>query len=108
MQILHFYLQVNPNQNNYVELRYFGDNPNIYQSRSLALTEIADLIQLSEQDYYISLPADYVETGKKLFNWLDGNDRFFQQLLDKQQRKAVVLAISAQGNLAAFNGGIFT
>lgn len=100
MQILHFYLQANRNQNNYVELRYFEDNPNIYQSRSLDVAEIADLIQLSERDYYISLPADYVETGTKLFNWLDGNDRFFQQLLGKQQRKPVVLAISAQGNLA--------
>ncbi len=100
MQILHFYLQENRNQNNYVELRYFGDNPNIYQSRSLAVAEIADLIQLSEQDYYISLPADYKKTGTKLFNWLDGNDRFFQQLLDKQRGKKVVLAISAQGNLA--------
>ncbi|MEM6401826.1 MAG: tetratricopeptide repeat protein [Cyanobacteria bacterium P01_D01_bin.116] len=36
----------------------------------------------------------------KLFNWLDGNDRFFQQLLNKHRRKGIVLAISAEGNLA--------
>ena len=98
--ILHFYLKLSNTNNNYVELRYFEDNPNRYQSRYLALAEIADLIELSERDYYISLPADYVETGTKLFKWLDGNDRFFQQLLDKQRRKGIVLAISAGENLA--------
>lgn len=98
MQILHFHLK--PIQDNYVELRYFDNNPNQYQSRSLPLTEIADLIKLAEQDYYIPLPEDYKKTGQKLFDWLDGNDRFLQQLLDKQRGKAVVLAISTSGNIA--------
>ncbi|WP_414624366.1 CHAT domain-containing protein [Calothrix sp. CCY 0018] len=97
MQILHFNLKFI--QDNYVELRYFEDNKNKYQSRSLPLTEIADLIQLAEQDYYVPLPEDYVKTGTKLFNWLDG-DRFFQQLLDKQRGKGVVLALSTSGNIA--------
>ena len=98
MQILHF--NIKPIQNNYVELRYFESNPNDYQSRSLPLTEIADLIQLAERDYYIPLPEDYQKTGASLFNWLDGNDRFLQQLLDNQRGKGIVLAISTSGNIA--------
>ena len=98
MQILHFDLKLI--QDNYVELRFFENNPNNYQSRRLPLQEIADLIQLVERDYYVFLPEDYKKTGTKLFNWLDGNDRFLQQLLDKQRGKGVVLAISTSGNIA--------
>ncbi len=98
MQILHFDLK--STQDNYVELHYFESNPNHYKSRSLPLTEIADLIQLAERDYYIPLPEDYTKTGQKLFNWLDGNDRFLQQLLDKHRGKGVVLAISTSENIA--------
>ena len=98
MQVLHFYLK--QTQDNYVELRYFESNPNNYQSRRLPLQQIADLIQLAERDYYTPLPEDYVKTGTKLFNWLDGNDRFLQQLLDKQRGKPVVLALSTSGNIA--------
>ena len=98
MQILHFNLK--RIQDNYVELRYFESNPNNYQSRRLPLQQIGDLIQLAERDYYIPLPEDYVKTGTKLFNWLDGNDRFLQQLLDNQRGKGIVLAISTSGNIA--------
>lgn len=100
MQILHFYLRLNQTDNNYVELRFFENNPNVYQKRSFALSEISDLIQLSERDYYVPIPEDYRKTGTKLFNWLDGNDRFFQQLLDNHRGKGIVLAISAGENLA--------
>lgn len=44
MQIIHFYLKLNQNKNNYVELPYFENNPNIHQSRSLHKAEVADLI----------------------------------------------------------------
>jgi hypothetical protein len=86
---------------NYVELRYFIDNPNQYQKRSLALTEIADLIKLAERDYYVSdLPEDYIVTGQRLYNWLDGSDRTLQPLLDKYRREGIVLAIAAAEQLA--------
>ena len=102
MQILH--LDLKPIQDNYVELRYFEGNPNDYQSRSLPLTEITDLIQIAERDYYTILPEDHQITGKRLFNWLDGNDRFFQELLNKQlnkkRGKGIVLAISTSGNIS--------
>ncbi|WP_082650651.1 CHAT domain-containing protein [Mastigocoleus testarum] len=98
MQVLH--LDLKPIQDNYVELRYFEGNPNDYQSRSLPLTEITDLIQIAERDYYTVLPEDHQITGERLFDWLDGNDRFFQQLLNKQRGKGIVLAISTLGNIS--------
>ncbi|MEH2201500.1 tetratricopeptide repeat protein, partial [Nostoc sp.] len=94
MQVLH--LDLKPVNENYVELRYFIDNPNQYERRSLPLSEITDLIKLAERDYYVAdLPEDYVVTGKRLYNWLDGSDRWLQPLLDKYKREGIVLAIAA-------------
>ncbi len=57
MQTLH--LDLKPVDDNYVELRYFIDNPNKYEKRSLPVKEIADLIELTERDYYVSFfPED--------------------------------------------------
>ncbi|MEH1800394.1 MAG: CHAT domain-containing protein [Nostoc sp.] len=99
MQILH--LDLKPVAENYVELRYFVDNPNQYEKRSLCLTEIADLIKLAERDYYVSFfPEDYTVTGRRLYNWLDGSDRWLQPLLDKYRREGIVLAIATTEKLA--------
>jgi tetratricopeptide (TPR) repeat protein len=98
MQTLHLDLKLVAD--NYVELRYFFDNPNDYQRRSLPLSEIADLIQGAEQDYYVRLAVDYAVTGRKLYNWLDGSDRFLQQLLDRHRGEGIVLAIAAAEKLA--------
>ena len=94
MQTLH--LDLKPVDENYVELRYFIDNPNQYEKRSLSLTEVADLIEFAERDYYVSfLPEDYTVTGRRLYNWLDGSDRWLQPLLDKHRREGIVLAITS-------------
>jgi len=85
---------------NYVELRYFFENPNQYEKRSLPLGEIADLIQVAEQDYYVRLAVDYTITGRKLYNWLDGSDRFLQQAINQYWREGIVLAIAASAKLA--------
>ncbi|HEY9649931.1 MAG TPA: tetratricopeptide repeat protein [Coleofasciculaceae cyanobacterium] len=85
---------------NYVELRYFCDNPNQYEKRSLPLGQIADLIQLAEQDYYVRLAVDYTITGRKLYNWLDGSDRLLQRLLNQHQGEGIVLAIATAEKLA--------
>ena len=90
MQTLH--LDLKQVDGNYVELRYFIDNPNQYEKRSLPLTEIADLIKLAERDYYVAdLPEDYTVTGRRLYNWLDGSDRWLQPLLDKYRGEGIVL-----------------
>ncbi|RCJ21109.1 hypothetical protein A6770_30660 [Nostoc minutum NIES-26] len=95
MQTLHLDLKLIAE--NYVELRYFIDNPNEYQKRSLSLSEIADLIQLAERDYYVSFfPEDYTVTGRRLYDWLDGSDRWLQPLLDKYRREGIVLAVGTR------------
>ncbi|AFZ17807.1 tetratricopeptide repeat protein [Allocoleopsis franciscana] len=98
MKTLH--LDLKPVADNYVELRYFWDNPNQYEKRSLPLGEIADLIQLAEQDYYVRLAVNYTITGRKLYNWLDGSDRLLQQAIDRYWREGIVLAIKAAEKLA--------
>ncbi len=98
MKTLH--LDLKPIANDYVELRYFFDNSNQYEKRSLPLGEIEDLIQQAEQDYYVRLAVDYAVTGRKLYNWLDGSDRFLQRLLDRHRGEGIVLAIAATEKLA--------
>ncbi|MEH2111637.1 tetratricopeptide repeat protein, partial [Nostoc sp.] len=99
MQNLH--LDLKPVDDNYVELRYFIDNPNQYEKRSLPVKEIVDLIELAERDYYVSFfPENYTITGRRLYDWLDGSDRWLQPLLDKYRREGIVLAITTAGKLA--------
>ena len=86
------------------EVRYFFDNPNDFEARSLHLDEISDLIHIAEQDYYVRLAEDYAETGKKLYQWLDGNkrggDRLLTRALDQCCGEGVALAIATTGKLA--------
>ena len=100
MQILH--LDLKAVGDNYVELRYFFDNPNRYEQRSLPLGEIADLIQVAERDYYVSFRSavDYTITGRTLYNWLDGSDRFLARLLNQCLGEGIVLAIATAEKLA--------
>jgi CHAT domain-containing protein len=94
------HLDLKPVGDNYAELRYFFDNPNQYQRRSLPLLEIADLIQLAEQDYYVRLAVDYAITGRKLYDWLDGSDRFLSRAMQQHPGESFVLAIDAAESLA--------
>ncbi len=98
MQILH--LDLKPVGDDYVELRYFFENPNQYEKRSLPLGEIADLIQVAEQDYYVRLAVDYTITGRKLYNWLDGSDRLLSRTMQQHPGESFVLAIAAAESLA--------
>ena len=99
MQILH--LDLKAVAGNYVELRYFTDNYNKYTKRTLPLSEITDLIELAERDYYVSSFAeDYAVTGLRLYNWLDGSDRFLQKLINQYQRQGIILAIATAEKLA--------
>ncbi|HIK05604.1 MAG TPA: tetratricopeptide repeat protein [Trichormus sp. M33_DOE_039] len=98
MQMLH--LDLKRVDGNYVELRYFIDNPNQYEKRSLSLAEIEELINWAERDYYVSAFAeDYTVTGRKLYNWLDGSDRWLQSLLNQYRCEGIVLAIATDEKL---------
>ncbi|MDB9459096.1 CHAT domain-containing protein, partial [Dolichospermum circinale CS-545/17] len=101
MQILH--LDLKAVDGNYVELRYFTDNYNKYEKRKLLLSEITNLIELAERDYYVSSFAeDYAVTGLRLYNWLDGSDRWLQNLINQHQHQGqgIILAIAAAKRLA--------
>ena len=98
MKILH--LELKTVQGNYVEFRYFLDNPNDYKSMRLCLTEIENLIGIAEQDYYVVLPESYAATGKRLFDWLDGTERLFSRKIQELGRESIILAISTAEKLA--------
>ncbi|MGC1527621.1 MAG: hypothetical protein WA783_16375, partial [Phormidesmis sp.] len=59
----------------YADLRYSQENLNDFEARRLPLAQIADLIDLMERDYYVTLPEDYATTGRRLYDWIDGSDR---------------------------------
>ncbi|WP_414581184.1 tetratricopeptide repeat protein [Scytonema sp. PCC 10023] len=98
MKVLH--LDLKQVAGSYVELRYFVDNPNQYERRSLPLEQIADLLNQAEKDYYVRLAVDYTITGRHLYNWLDGSDRFLQGLLNQYRDEGIILAIATAENLA--------
>jgi len=93
-----------------VELRFFVDNPNDYEERSLSLNVIADLIQQAEQEYYFPQDSrllrnklsvgNHTTTGRKLFNWLDGSDRILSRTMQQHPGESWILAIDAAKNLA--------
>ncbi|NMG06406.1 tetratricopeptide repeat protein [Brasilonema sp. UFV-L1] len=101
MKILHLDLKRVTGDN--VELRYFQDNQNQYEPRSLRLKEIDELIEIAERDYYVNSweAVDYVKTGQQLYGWLDGSDCFLQNLLHEYPSNyGVVLAIAVAEKLA--------
>jgi tetratricopeptide (TPR) repeat protein len=106
VQILH--LDLKAVDGNYVELRYFTDNYNQYKERKLDLSEITNLIELAETDYYVSSFAeDYAVTGKNLYRWLDGSDRWLQNLINQHQHQGqgIILAIrTSVENVETFHG----
>lgn len=97
MKILH--LDLKPIGDDYAEFRYFWDNPNDSQSRQLPLSEIKELIEKAERDYYTISPEDYAKTGQALYNWLDESG-VLEQAIKKSRRDGIVLAIAATQGLA--------
>ncbi|PZO47631.1 MAG: NB-ARC domain-containing protein, partial [Phormidesmis priestleyi] len=81
----------------YADLRYSEGNLNAFEARRLPLADIQDLIEQMERDYYVALPEAYVKTGRRLYEWLDGSDRWLSTLLGSG---AAVLAIATEQRLA--------
>jgi CHAT domain-containing protein len=98
MKILH--LDLRPTGRDFAELRYFFENPNQYERRLLALKEIDTLIQAAEETYYVRLAEDYAVTGQRLYEWLDGTDRWLERTLKQHPNEGLVLAFSVVGKLA--------
>jgi hypothetical protein len=95
------HIKLNQIDNDSAQLRYFLDNPNDYTERNLKLESIQTLIRDAETDYYTTLPADFVQTGQRLYHWLDSADRFLAQAIkDCGRTDVLILAISTEGKLA--------
>ncbi|MDM8536250.1 tetratricopeptide repeat protein [Desulfobacterales bacterium HSG17] len=98
-KILH--IKLKPLNDELADLRCFTDNPNDFAKRSLEFADIENLIADAEAGYYTLLPEDYVQTGQKLYQWLDGAERFLAQALKNcLPADTVVLAVEAEGRLA--------
>ena len=97
MEVLHIALK--PLEKNYAELRYWGDHPATYERQVLPLQAIADLIEQSEQDYYVLRP-DIKRMGQRLFLWLDGDGRWLSRAINECAAEGMVLAIAAEAQLS--------
>lgn len=102
-----FHLDLKLTGNDYAEFHCFWENPNDYQSRQLPLAQIEKLIEEAERDYYPTPPKDdaeriklYIETGKALYNWLDGSERLLEGEINKHRGDGIILAIAATERLA--------
>ncbi len=100
MAILHLDLKAVSGET--VELRCFGDNPNDYDERSLQLSEIQDLVDQAETNHYVSqrFQEELTETGQRLYDWLDGDQRWLATKLTQHPGEEIVLAIATAERLA--------
>ncbi len=81
------------------ELRHWlpGENQTQYKSRKLALAEISELYDFIDRDF-TTRNLNLLFLGRRLFDWLDGTERWLAQAIEKQGRD-LVLAIDAQEQL---------
>ncbi|MEG3438473.1 CHAT domain-containing protein [Pannus brasiliensis CCIBt3594] len=98
MKILH--VDLHENGIDRVDFRYFWDNPNEIKSYTRSLSRIQQRTKKADTDYYTRIPVDFRETGKSLYDWLDGSDRILDGELNKHRREGIILAISTSQGLA--------
>ena len=98
MKILH--ISLTEQGNDYASLRYFWDNPNVYQEHRLPLAEIKGLSDRAETDYYTRIPVGYEKTGQALYNWLDKSDRLLANALQERHPEGLIIAIATDKGLA--------
>jgi hypothetical protein len=79
------------------ELRYWLPGQTQYKSRKLTLAEIAELYDFIDRDF-TTRNLNLLQLGRRLFDWLDGTERWLAQAIEQQSRD-LVLAINAQDRL---------
>ncbi|MBD2365235.1 CHAT domain-containing protein, partial [Anabaena minutissima FACHB-250] len=75
-----------------VELRYWLPQQTHYESRTLNLAEIADLLKLGKREYYSLLP-NLPKMGQQLFYWLDGDGRWLSRAISNSRGAGLVVTI---------------
>jgi tetratricopeptide (TPR) repeat protein len=89
----------------FVELRYPVAGSVEYQSRNLPSAEIAGLYDFIDSPWERLRQRDFEsdnyylpKLGRKLFDWLDGSQRWLSGSIDRHKR-GLIIAIDAQGRL---------
>jgi tetratricopeptide (TPR) repeat protein len=85
-------LELKPIDRQFAELRYWLPGQTQYQSRKLQLAEIEGLYDFIDRDFTTTNPH-LAQLGRKLFDWLDGTERWLAQAI-AQNRGGLVLAIA--------------
>ncbi|MBE9049325.1 tetratricopeptide repeat protein [Nostocales cyanobacterium LEGE 11386] len=78
-----------------VELRYWLPLQKHYESRTLNLAEIADLLKLGKREYYNLLP-NLPNMGRQLFYWLDGDSRWLSRAINNCRGEGLIVAINTK------------
>ncbi|MEA5568305.1 tetratricopeptide repeat protein [Anabaena sp. UHCC 0399] len=76
-----------------VELRYWLPQQKHYESRTLNLAEIADLLKLGKREYYETRLPNLPKMGQQLFYWLDGDGRWLSRAIKNSRGDGLVVAI---------------
>ncbi|WP_414543576.1 hypothetical protein [Nostoc sp. CCY0012] len=88
-------LQLQEVQQETVELRYWLPQQKHYESRTLYLAEIADLLRFGQREYYNLLP-NLPGMGRQLFYWLDGDGRWLSRAINNCRGEGLVVAIDTR------------
>ena len=93
------HVQIKLTQGNSAELRVFGAVASGYGlARSVMLDAIQDLVGKAETYYYTPEQEDFLKLGKRLYEWVDGDDRVLSRAI--AEVKPGVIAIAAVEGLA--------
>jgi hypothetical protein len=95
------FLELKPVNDLSAELRYRVPGQVQYQSRSLPLAEITELYDFADRDFAKNNP-DLAKIGQKLFNWLDGAERWLSRSI--AQKRGVLVGADFAGNAGAGDG----
>ena len=98
MKILH--ISLTEQGRDYASLRYFWENPYNYKEHKLPLSEIKNLSNRAETDYYTIQPLGYEQIGQALYNWLDTDKRILANALQEPRPEGLIIAISTDKGLA--------
>jgi len=93
------YLELHPVDGEWFELRWRLGNQRGFESRKLRLEHIQPLLEHGEI-YYYSVQPDLLDVGRKLYRWLDGDDRWLERAIKDCKASPLVLAIDVAENLS--------
>ncbi|MEB3831885.1 CHAT domain-containing protein, partial [Phormidium sp. CCY1219] len=82
-----------------VELRYWVKPDITYESQTLSIAQISELVKESQTNYYF-LDPKLQQFGQRLFCWLDGEGRWLSRAIDQCGEDVLMLAIAPSQRLA--------